>query len=97
MSRKKKTPSLPKNIKVGDVLEVVWEDHFSTGKWSSRDQALNEDSYIVESTGYYLGTNPKAQGLVLAQNHVKSSTTISDTITILWANIQSITRIKRAT
>ena len=96
MLKKKKPPSLPKNIKIGDILKVVWDDHFSNSRWRDIGDAVGDSPYTVESFGVYVGVNQKVNGLVIAQNHVLDTPTVSDTMTMLWPNIKSIERIRRA-
>lgn len=81
------------DVKSMPLEEVVWEDHFSTTDWTTKDdETLNlAHGLFVTTIGYRLKENKYK--IVLVQNVVTNGT-ISGTMTILKKTVKSRTVIR---
>jgi hypothetical protein len=75
------------------LVEITWEDHFSSDEWTTQDDVTLAGSVFVTTIGYLIKeTRTK---IVLAQN-VSSAGNISGTMTILKKTVKTRTVIREA-
>jgi hypothetical protein len=90
--------SLPKNLKPGEIIYVVWNDAFHKAwGWTSIVSVLKDGPMRCYSVGFYLGQNKAGDVLISSSYDVINPTdnaAINGVLGRPLAMIQSITKIK---
>lgn len=84
----------PKNLKRGNLLYIKWADCWATIRWTSHQDALKQESYNVESIGWFEGF-AKGGELLLSGTHSLENDDISSLQFIPKKMIIKIRKIKQ--
>ena len=72
------------------LVEIEWEDAYSTGSRQEKDNPLITGAYLRSSVGYLLQRRPR---IVLAMT-IDDGKFVQDTITIPSKTVRKLTRLK---
>ena len=63
---KKKKIKFPKKLAKHSLVEIHWDDHYSSLGWTNEEKQLSSEGMNIKSVGFYVGFNETSGAHILA-------------------------------
>ena len=89
--RKQKQLPRPKNLKLGDLVEIDWDDHWTASGWRTKSEAHKSEPVLCHSVGYFTGFSPDGD-IILSGSHGEDD--CNGVMYRLWGAVRKVRKIR---